>query len=394
MRTAALLPKEGEKMKTRTKVEIREVLTKADLRKFVDYPNVLYRDVPQYVPAFYGDDLADWDRKKNPAFSYCDARCWLALREGEIVGRIGAILSHKSNETWNTNRLRFSQVDFIDDPEVSSALFETVEHWGRELGCDQVHGPLGFCDMDREGMLVEGFDRRSMFITYYNHPYYREHLERLGYVKDADWVENLIKIPTPDSKEGIRLHKIAERVLKSGKYRVLDITKKSQLTTRHIEQVFRLLNKAYAVLYSVVELTDEQVAKYAKKFLPVVNPNLLSLVVNEADELVAFGVCAPSMAEALKKSRGRLFPTGWVGVLKSLSRNDTMDLLLIAVDPELQGAAINAVVMDHILYGANRMGIKWAESGPTLELNEKVQAQWKFFEHEQHKRRRCFVKDI
>ena len=152
-------------MKVTSRVEIREVLTRGDLRQFVDYPNQLYRDVPQFVPAFYGDDLADWDKEKNPAFRYCDARCWLAWRDGEIVGRIGAIISHKSNETWNTNRMRFTQVDFIDDPDVSAALFETVENWARELGCDQVHGPLGFCDMDREGMLVEGFDRRSMFIT-------------------------------------------------------------------------------------------------------------------------------------------------------------------------------------------------------------------------------------
>lgn len=381
-------------MKVTSRVEIREVLTRGDLRQFVDYPNQLYRDVPQFVPAFYGDDLADWDKEKNPAFRYCDARCWLAWRDGEIVGRIGAIISHKSNETWNTNRMRFTQVDFIDDPDVSAALFETVENWARELGCDQVHGPLGFCDMDREGMLVEGFDRRSMFITYYNHPYYPEHLERLGYAKDADWVENLIAIPTPDSKEGVRLHKIAQRVLKHGNYRVLDITRKSQINTKIIEEVFRLVNKAYAALYSVVELNDEQISKYAKKFLPVVNPDLLALVVDNEDKLVAFGVCAPSMAEPLKKSRGRLFPTGWVGVLKSLNKNDTMDLLLIAVDPELQGTALNAVVMDRILHGANRMGITTAESGPTLEMNERVQAQWKFFEHEQHKRRRCFIKDI
>ena len=381
-------------MLVKSKIEIREVLTKSQLRDFVDYPNKLYKDVPQFVPAFYGDDLADWDRKKNPAFEYCEARNFLAYRDGEIVGRIGAILSHKSNDTWSTNRMRFSQVDFIDDPEVSAALFETVENWAREKGCDQVHGPLGFCDMDREGMLVEGFDRRSMFITYYNHPYYNEHLTSLGYVKDTDWVENLIQIPTPDSETGIKLHRLAERVLSRGKYRKANVTRKSQITARHIRDVFRLVNKAYAPLYGVVELTEKQINKYANKFLPLVNPNLLCLVYDSEENLVAFGVCAPSMAEPLKKSRGRLFPTGWVGVLKSLNKNDTMDLLLIAVDPELQGTALNAVVMDRILYGANRMGITTAESGPTLEMNERVQAQWKFFEHEQHKRRRCFIKDI
>ena len=381
-------------MLVKSNIEIREVQTKAELRRFVDYPNELYKDVPQFVPAFYGDDLADWDKKKNPAFDYCEARCFLAYRDGEIVGRIGAILSHKSNDTWGTNRMRFTQVDFIDDPAVSSALFETVENWAKEKGCAQIHGPLGFCDMDREGMLVEGFDRRSMFITYYNHPYYNEHLARLGYVKDTDWVENLIDIPTPDSETGIKLHRLAERVLSRGKYHKADIKRKGQITARHIEDVFRLVNKAYAPLYGVVELTEKQIKKYANKFVPLVNPNLLCLIYDNEEQLVAFGVCAPSMAEAMKKHRGRLFPIGWVDVLRALSKNDTMDLLLIAVDPDVQGLAINAVIMDHILQGANRMGITKAESGPTLEVNEKVQSQWKFFEREQHKRRRCYVKDI
>ena len=381
-------------MLVKSNIEIREVQTKAELRKFVDYPNELYKDVPQFVPAFYGDDLADWDKKKNPAFDYCEARCFLAYRDGKIVGRIGAILSHKSNDTWDTNRMRFTQVDFIDDPEVSSALFQAVEDWAKEKGCAQIHGPLGFCDMDREGMLVEGFDRRSMFITYYNHPYYNEHLTRLGYVKDTDWVENLIDIPTPDSETGVKLHRLAERVLKRGIYHKADITRKGQITARHIEDVFRLVNKAYAPLYSVVELTEKQIKKYANKFVPLVNPNLLCLIYDNEEKLVAFGVCAPSMAEAMKKHRGRLFPIGWVDVLRALSKNDTMDLLLIAVDPDVQGLAINAVIMDHILQGANKMGITKAESGPTLELNEKVQSQWKFFEREQHKRRRCYVKDI
>ena len=183
-------------------VSIVEVTTRRQLRRFVDFPNQLYKDVPQFVPATYGDDLEDWDKSKNPAFSYCEARCWLAMRGEEIVGRIGAILSRKSNEKWGTNRLRFTQVDFIDDPEVSAALFETVENWARELGCTAVHGPLGFTDMDREGMLVEGFDRRSCFFTYYNHPYYMQHMAALGYVKDVDWVENLITAPTDEKPAG------------------------------------------------------------------------------------------------------------------------------------------------------------------------------------------------
>lgn len=381
-------------MNTKGTLNIREVTTKEELRRFVDYPNVLYKDVRQYVPAFYADDLDDWDREKNPAFSYCDAKCFLAWRDGEIVGRIGAILSHKANETWNTRRMRFTQVDFIDDREVSAALFAAVEDWARSLGCTQIHGPLGFCDMDREGMLVEGFDERSMFITYYNHPYYNEHLQALGYIKDTDWVENLIEIPPADSENAQKLRKLSQWLLKRGSYHKADISSKSQITPRHIEQVFHLVNKAYAPLYGVVALSDEQVRRYARKFLPMVHPDYLCLVMNEQEELVAFGVCVPSMAEALRRCRGRLFPTGWFHVLRAMKKNDTIDLLLIAVDPQLQGTGLNAIVMDHILQGAQKNGIAYAETGPTLEVNDKVQSQWKFFERRQHKRRRCYIKDL
>lgn len=381
-------------MNTKGTLNIREVTTKEELRRFVDYPNVLYKDVRQYVPAFYADDLDDWDREKNPAFSYCDAKCFLAWRDGEIVGRIGAILSHKANETWNTRRMRFTQVDFIDDREVSAALFAAAEDWARSLGCTQIHGPLGFCDMDREGMLVEGFDERSMFITYYNHPYYNEHLQALGYAKDTDWVENLIEIPPADSENAQKLRKLSQWLLKRGSYHKADISSKSQITPRHIEQVFHLVNKAYAPLYGVVALSDEQVKRYARKFLPMVHPDYLCLVMNEQEELVAFGVCVPSMAEALRRCRGRLFPTGWFHVLRAMKKNDTIDLLLIAVDPQLQGTGLNAIVMDHILQGAQKNGIAYAETGPTLEVNDKVQSQWKFFERRQHKRRRCYIKDL
>ena len=381
-------------MNTKGTLNIREVTTKEELRRFVDYPNVLYKDVRQYVPAFYADDLDDWDREKNPAFSYCDAKCFLAWRDGEIVGRIGAILSHKANETWNTRRMRFTQVDFIDDREVSAALFAAAEDWARSLGCTQIHGPLGFCDMDREGMLVEGFDERSMFITYYNHPYYNEHLQALGYAKDTDWVENLIEIPPADSENAQKLRKLSQWLLKRGSYHKADISSKSQITPRHIEQVFHLVNKAYAPLYGVVALSDEQVRRYARKFLPMVHPDFLCLVMNEQEELVAFGVCVPSMAEALRRCRGRLFPTGWFHVLRAMKKNDTIDLLLIAVDPQLQGTGLNAIVMDHILQGAQKNGIAYAETGPTLEVNDKVQSQWKFFERRQHKRRRCYIKDL
>lgn len=373
-------------------VSIVEVTTRQQLRRFVDFPNQLYKDVPQFVPATYGDDLDDWDRKKNPAFSYCEARCWLARREGEFVGRIGAILSRKSNSKWGTNRLRFTQVDFIDDPEVSGALFETVENWARELGCTAVHGPLGFTDMDREGMLVEGFDRRGCFFTYYNHPYYMQHMAALGYVKDVDWVENLITAPQ-DEKTFARWRKLSNYVKHRQKLHTLRVRTRLDYFPL-LKPFFQLVNEAYAPLYGTVDLTPEQIKKYSMKFAPLINPQLTCFVMNEQNELVAFGVSAPSIAEAMKKSRGRLFPTGWVRVLHAFRKNDTIDLLLIAVRPDLQGKGVNAIILSEVMEGCRKMGIHYAETGPMLEENEKVQTQWQNFPLEQHKRRRCWVKEL
>lgn len=373
-------------------VSIVEVTTKRQLRRFVDYPNQLYKDVPQFVPATYDDDMEDWNRKKNPAFAYCDARCWLAMRDGEIVGRIGAILSRKSNEKWGTNRLRFTQVDFIDDPEVSTALFETVENWARELHCTAVHGPLGFTDMDREGMLVEGFDRRSCFFTYYNHPYYMEHMQALGYVKDVDWVEKLIST-TADETNAKRWKKISAYVQKHQKLHVYRVRTRLGYFPL-LKQFFLLVNEAYAPLYGTVELSEKQISKYSAKFAPLINPKLACFVMNEKNELVAFGVSAPSIAGALQKSRGRIFPTGWVHLLRAFHKNDTIDLLLIAVRPDLQGKGVNAIVISEIMQGCQKMGIRYAETGPMLETNEKVQTQWQNFPLEQHKRRRCWVKEL
>ena len=373
-------------------VSIVEVTTKAQLRRFVDYPNQLYKDVPQFVPATYGDDLADWDRSKNPAFSYCDARCWLAERDGEIVGRIGAIRSRKANEKWGTNRMRFTQVDFIDDPEVSAALFAAVEDWAGELGCAAVHGPLGFTDMDREGMLVEGFDRRSCFFTYYNYPYYIDHMTALGYVKDVDWVENLITAPQ-DEKVFDRWRKLSDYVKRRQKLHTLRVRTRLDYFPL-LKPFFQLVNEAYAPLYGTVDLTPEQIKKYSMKFAPLINPQLTCFVMNEQNELVAFGVSAPSIAEAMKKSRGRLFPTGWVRVLHAFRKNDTIDLLLIAVRPDLQGKGVNAIILSEVMEGCRKMGIRYAETGPMLEENEKVQSQWQNFPLEQHKRRRCWVKEL
>ena len=374
---------------------IKEVLSKAERKTFVDFPNRLYRDTENFVPAFYGDDLDDWDEKKNPAFEYCEAKAFLAYRDGEVAGRIGAILSHRANEKWGTKRMRFSQVDFIDDREVSAALFGAVESWARDKGMNEVHGPLGFCDLDREGMLVEGFDKRSMFITYYNHPYYIEHLEALGYVKDTDWIEHLIPIGDGSEDDNIyrRLRRISDTMLRRTGYRKVQVRNRRDVKP-YVRKAFELINVAYAPLYGVVELTEKQIDKYTNKFLPLIDPDFCCLIIDDNDDLMGFGVGAPSMSEAMKKCHGHLFPFGWAGVLKSLKWNDTLDLFLIAVRPELQKTGVNGITMEHLYSGCVKHGIHKAETGPQLETNDKVHHQWKMFNIEPQKRRRCFIKQI
>lgn len=376
-------------------VKIKEVTSRSDKEVFVDFPNRLYRNEPNFVPAFFNDDMQDWN-KKNPAMEYCEAKMFLAYKNDTVVGRIGAILSHRANEKWGTKRMRFSQVDFIDDFEVSQALFQAVENWAIQKGCDEVHGPLGFCDMDREGLLVDGFDKRSMFITYYNYPYYLKHLTKLGYKKDVDWIEHLL--PVGDGSENDKayqeLKRISNRVLKSTGFHKVEIKSRKEIKP-YIRQVFELVNIAYSPLYGTVELNDAQIDKYVKKFLPIIDPDFCCLVVDDNDKLMGFGVGAPSMAEAMKKCRGRLFPTGWIDVLKALKKNDTLDLFLIAVRPELQNSGLSGVIIEHVYAGCLKHGIKYAETGPQLELNTKVHHLWKIFNVKKpQKRRRCFIKKL
>lgn len=374
-------------------IEIVEVKKKRQLRAFVDFPNKLYRETPEFVPATYADDMGDWNRKKNPAFDYCDAKAFLAYKDKKLVGRIGAIYSRASNEKWNKNRLRFTQLDFIDDPEVSSALFGKVEEWAKELGCSEVHGPLGFCDLDREGMLIEGFDRRSLFYTYYNHPYYIDHLEKLGYIKDVDWIETRIKVPENDNPRIVMMHKLGERALKRYNLKVVKLPSYFKYAP-YIEKLFRLVNVTYADLYGTVDLNERQIKKYARKFAPLVSPKLQCLVEDEKGDLVGFAVACPSIERVLQKSRGRIFPFAWIGILRAFKKNDQMNMLLMAVRPDYSGTGLNALMLTKVLDGCHELGIKYAETGPMLEENTQIRSQWEMLDKEDHKRRRCWKKEI
>ncbi len=369
-------------------VQIKEVTTLKDLKAFIHFPFTLYRNNPYWVPNLISDDLNTLRRDKNPAFETCEARYWLAYRDRDIIGRVAAILNHPHIEKWGQRYMRFGWLDFIDVPQVSAALLQTVAAWAKESGMTAVHGPLGFTDMDREGMLVEGFDELATMATNYNYPYYPTHMEKLGYTKDVDWVEYEISMPPePDEKIG----RMAAIVEKRSKLRLLEVRNKKEILD-HGKELFRLLENEYQVLYGFVPLTPKQVDAYIKQYFGFVTPDFVPMVFNEKDEMVAFGVALPSLSRALQKSHGRLFPFGFISLLNALKKNDRADLYLVAVKSEYRGSGANAILMNKMYQVFQKMGVKKIETNPELETNRLVQGQWKYFETRQHKRRRVFIK--
>jgi len=371
-------------------VELAEVWSRADLRRFVAFPERLYRHHPYYVPKLVGEELHTLRRDVNPAFEYCEARYWMALMNGVPAGRIAGIISHRYIETWTRRRIRFGWMDFVDDPAVAAALLGAVEDWGRSRGLEEVHGPLGFCDFDRQGMLVEGFHELDGMTTIYNFPYYPVHVERLGYVKDADWLEYLITVPAAIPE---RIDRVARAALERSGLHVLQTRRRNDLKP-YIPEVFALINETYRGLYSVVTLSDAQVAFYTKAFFGFVDHEFVKLILDADGRVAAFGLSMPSLSRALQQNRGRLFPLGFIPVLRAMRRNDRLDLLLTAVRSDLQNKGLGAVLMLETWKTATARGVTLAEAVPQLETNPKVRAQWENFEARQHKRRRCYVKAL
>ncbi len=374
-------------------VIINKVRTKEDLKKFIQFGIDLYEGNEYFVPPLIYDERDTLNWSKNPAFDHCDATYFLAYRDEEIVGRIGVIINHKANEIWNERNARFGFVDFIDDKEVVDALFGAAESWARSRGLEKIHGPLGFTDFDHEGMLVEGFDQISTLSTIYNYPYYVDHMERMGYVKDQDWIEFLISIPKEMPERFLRASEIVKK--RSG----LDIkhlqSKKDVMP--YARDIFKLLNRAYKELYGFVELTDRQIDYYVDMYIPLLRLEFLTLVIRQEDnKLVGVGIGLPSIAKALQKAKGRFMPSGWYHLYKALKGkgNNVLDLLLVAVDPEYQGKGLNALLFNEFIPAANRLGFEYAESNPELEVNSKVHSMWNGLETKQHKRRRVFIKDL
>lgn len=374
-------------------IEVKKISpTKKNLRKFTQFQIDLYRGNDCYVPPLVSDDVKTLDPKKNPAFDFCEAQCFMAYVGGRPVGRVAAIINNAVNERSGEKSVRFGFLDFEDNPEVSAALMKAVEQWGKERGMTRVIGPLGFTDLDHEGMLIEGFDELSTMATIYNYPYYPEHIERLGYAKDSDWKEFVMDVP-----DGIpeKMNRVADIVKKRTGLKVKKYTSRKKIKEEYGRALFELVNEAYDQLYEYSPLTDRQIEYYINQYLDLLDLDLVTIIVDEEEKLVGVGISMPSMSRALQKAKGKLFPFGWIPLLKGLKgKNDRVDLLLVAVKPEYQSKGVNALLFQDLIPYYIKRGFKWAESNPEMETNAKVQSQWDYFTHRQHRRRRSYVKNI
>jgi len=371
-------------------VEIKEAENHRDLRAFINFPFSLYKNNAHWVPALRSDDLNTFRSDRNPAFEFCRAKFWLAYQDGRVVGRVAGIINQRHIEKWQQRYARFGWMDFVDDRAVSRALLETAEKWARENGLEALHGPLGFTDLDREGMLVEGFDEMGTLATYYNFPYYMDHMQEAGYLKDTDWVEYEIQIPEKPQEKIVRL---AEIVMRRNNLRLLTFNKTKNML-RYADAVFDVLDETYSHLYGVTPLDQKQVDAYIKQYFGFISPDFVPVVVDKEDNLIAFGIALPSLSDALRKARGRVLPFGFIHLLKALHVNDKGDLYLVAVKHAYQGKGVNAILISRMIEVFNSFGIRSVESNPELEDNLHVQAQWKHFDHRQHKKRRVFIKHL
>ena len=397
-----------------SKIEIRQVKTKKDLDLFIDFYYDLYRNSEYAVPFMRFDEVGTLRKDKNPSFEFCDAEYFLAYRDGKVVGRVAAIINHRANEQWQKKQVRFGWFDFVDDMNVSKALLQAVEEYGRQHGMTEIVGPLGFTDMDREGMMIEGFNRLATAYVIYNYPYYPRHIEAIGgYEKDNDWMEYRIKVPeiTPE-----KFAKTAQMIERRYNLHVHKFTSKELLRQGMGRKVFEILNETYKDLYDFQKLSGRQIDQLVNDYIKKADLNLVTAIVdknyadndacNDVDaneiktlrgKMVGFGISFPSFAKALQKTKnGKLFPFGWWHLLKILKwhKTDTVDLLLIGVLPEYRTKGANALIFSDLIEQYRQYGFKWAEAMPQMEANTKMRNQWQYLESEIHRRRRCFKKDL
>ena len=376
-------------------IQIKKVTTKKELKTFIRFNYELYKENPYSVPDLYDDMVATLTREKNPSFEFCDADYFLAYdADGKVVGRVAAIINQRSNEAWDTKNVRFGWIDFIDDTEVSKALLDTVAAWGKERGMTTMQGPMGFVDLDAEGLLIEGFDQLSTMATIYNYPYYQTHLEQYGLEKDNDWVEFKINIPDaiPD-----KMKRIADLISRKYGLHVKKLKDMKEVKEGNYGQkIFNLINDEYSHLYGYSRMSQKQIDQYVNMYLPILDLRMVTLIEDAEENLVGVGVSMPSLSKALQKAKGKMFPFGWWHLLKALRFNHpkTLDLMLVAVKQEYQNKGVNSLLFTDLIPTYQALGFKDAESNPEMETNNKVQAQWEYFDTTLHKRRRAYKKSI
>ena len=375
-------------------IEIKQVSNRKELTQFVQFYYDLYRGNNYAVPYLFNEEMNTLRSDRNPSFECCDARYFMAFRNGHLVGRVAAIINRRANECWQRKQIRFGWFDFIDDLEVSKALLQAVEDWGRKEGMTELAGPLGFIDTDREGMLVEGFDQLSTMYINYNHPYYPKHMEQMkGFEKANDWVEMKVRVPEVVPE---KFSKITEMVRKRYGLRVHKFTRKELIDQGYGRQLFDLLNTTYKDLYGFSQLSDRQIDKLINDYIKIADLNLVTAIM-DGEKMVGFGITFPSFSHAMQKTRdGRFLPFGWWHMLKVLKWHKTpiVDLLLIGVLPEYRSKGANALIFDDLIRWFQRYHFQWAETGPQMESNEGVLSQWQYLEATQHRRHRCYRKTL
>ena len=374
-------------------IVIREVTTKRELNRFVQFGIDLYKDNPFYCPPIVFDEVNTFNPKGNPALEVCDFVIYMAYRNGEIVGRIVGIVNHRANEAWGVKKCRFGWFDFVDDYEVFKSLIDAVAEWGREKGMTCLNGPVGFTDFDHQGLLIEGFNYNAPMASLYTHPYYMAHYERYGLRKEADWIEYQI---TPPAEAPERMRRVVQLVENRYGLHVVKVKNSRELRKRYGYSYFDVLDSAYQKLYNYQPMTQRQKQYYCKMYFPILNFDFVTMVANERDEIVAVGLGMPSLSQALRKCRGRMFPFGWYHLIKALKakKMTDFDLLLIAVRPDYQDKGVTALIFNEMTPHFQKYGIQRVETTAILETNHKSLANFAEFDHIQHKRRRAFIRDI
>ncbi|MBR1688588.1 MAG: N-acetyltransferase [Prevotella sp.] len=379
-----------------SQIEIRRVTNLRELKNFVQFNYDLYRSCQQAVPFLYSEEMNTLRRDRNAAFECCEADYFIAYEDGRAVGRVAAIINRRANERWGRQQVRFGWLDFVDSPAVSRALLETVEQWGRERGMTEIAGPLGFTDMDREGLLIEGFDEQATMYVNYNYPYYVDHLEQMGgWEKDNDYMEYRVKVPerVPD-----KFHKIAEMVGKRYNLHVHKFTRQELIDGGKGREVFDIINATYKDLYGYSQLSQKQIDQLVDQYIKIADLNLVTSIEDwntPEHRMIGFGITFPSFTNALRHTRdGRMLPFGWWHLLRALKwhKTDTVDLLLIGVLPEYRAKGANSLIFDDLIQQFQRYGFKWAEAMPQMESNEGVRSQWQYLEATQHRKHRCYRK--